>query len=177
MLVKKKKKKECQNITYKISVVDLCWLFIWAMKVLFILSNNAHAPVWVFYVISLKHALGFAEAIEVPSGFVHKVFFKRQDGCINFYALPLISSQNCTENTFCWAHIWIRIHVNFRCYYSQWALAQLAPPPLIIFRWRVRLWVQGPLGVCNVPIKRKVCDCNLIFMIFRRCENLLNFVN
>ena len=40
------------------------------------------------------------EAIEMPSGFVHKAFI-RQDGSIIFYALPLISSQNCTESTFC----------------------------------------------------------------------------
>ncbi len=31
---------------------------------------------------------------------------------------------------------------------SEWALAQMAPPPLVGARWRVKLWVQDPLGAC-----------------------------
>ena len=31
---------------------------------------------------------------------------------------------------------------------GQRALAQLAHPPLISVRWRVRSWVQYPLSVC-----------------------------
>ena len=40
---------------------------------------------------------------------------------------------------YCWPNINAR---------SQWAMAQLALPPPIIMGWRVRSWVQDPLGHC-----------------------------
>lgn len=46
---------------------------------------------------------------------------------------------------------------------GQRALAQLAYPPLISVKWRVRSWVQYPLGVCNLPIKKLV---NATFSIY-----------
>ncbi|GMY08874.1 Ras-related protein Rab11D, partial [Fagus crenata] len=30
----------------------------------------------------------------------------------------------------------------YGCLLRQWALTQMAPPPLVLTRWRVRLWVQ-----------------------------------
>lgn len=33
-------------------------------------------------------------------------------------------------------------------YSCQWALAQMAPFPLVKARWRARLWVQDPLNEC-----------------------------
>ena len=46
------------------------------------------------------------------------------------------------------------IHIFQTC--CQWALAQLVPPPLITATWRVRLWVQNPLGHVWLPNKKKI---------------------
>ena len=37
----------------------------------------------------------------------------------------------------------------------QWALAQLAPPTLISFRWRMRSWVQNSLSACVIYQSKK----------------------
>ena len=39
---------------------------------------------------------------------------------------------------------------------AQWALAQMGHPFPIRIGWRVSMWVQIPMGVCNVTIKKKV---------------------
>ncbi len=51
------------------------------------------------------------------------------------------------------------IHIFQTC--CQWALAQLVPPPLITATWRVRLWVQNPLGHVWLPNKKKKKKSNL----------------
>ena len=37
----------------------------------------------------------------------------------------------------------------------QWALAQLAPPTLISFRWRMRSWIQNSLSACVIYQSKK----------------------
>ena len=45
-------------------------------------------------------------------------------------------------------------------FFSQWAIAQLDLPSLIIIGWRMRLWGSRVHWVaCNLPIKKKKKNC------------------
>ncbi len=60
----------------------------------------------------------------------------------------------------------ILILTMFMLLHGQWALTQMAPPPLI--RWRMRLWIQDPPGACVINQSRKkimlLQDYNFFFI-------------